>query len=175
VVRLDYQSGHIRWLLGDPNKYWYVGYPSLRALALNLASGKMPVGQHALSIAPDGNLMLFNNGTASANNPPGTPAGVNPGFSAVSKYTIDEAGRTATEVWTYEHNRDIWSDICSSAYQVSQGSYLINYSSAYGRTRAKLLGLDASGNVAFDYEYPNQVCDTSFNAVIIDFASLVLN
>ena len=59
--------------------------------------------------------------------------------------------------------------------QVSQGSFLINYSSAYGRTRAKLIGLDASGNVAFDYEYPNQICDTSFNAVVIDFASLVLN
>jgi len=175
VVKLDYQSGHIRWLLGDPNKYWYVGYPSLRALALNLTSGKMPIGQHSLSIAPDGKLMLFNNGTASFSNPPGTPAGVNPGFSAVSKYAIDEAARTATEVWTYEHNRDLWSDICSSAYQVNEGSYLINYSTAYGRTRAKLVGLDASGNVAFDYEFPTQGCITIFNAVAIDFGSLVLN
>ena len=175
VVKVDYQSGSIRWLLGDPNKYWYVRYPSLRALALNLTSGKMPVGQHALSIAPDGKLMLFNNGTASFNNPAGTPAGVNPGFSAVSKYTIDEAAHTAAEVWTYEHNRDLWSDICSSAYQVSQGGYLINYSTAYNRTRAKLIGLDANGKVAFDYEYPNQGCDTSFNAVAVDFGSLVLN
>jgi hypothetical protein len=175
VVKLDYQSGRIRWLLGDPNKYWYVGYPSLRALALNLTSGKMPIGQHSLSIAPDGKLMLFNNGTASFSNPPGTPAGLNPGFSAVSKYAIDEAARTAAEVWTYEHNRDLWSDICSSAYQVSQGSYLINYSTAYGRTRAKLVGLDASGKVAFDYEYPTQACITSFNAVAIDFGSLVVD
>ena len=175
VAKLDYQSGHIRWLLGDPTKYWYVRYPSLRALALNLTSGKMPIGQHSLSIAPDGKLMLFNNGTASFNNPPDTPAGVNPGFSAVSKYAIDDTARTAAEVWTYEHNRDIWSDICSSAYQVNQGGYLINYSTAYGRTRAKLVGLDVSGNVAFDYEYPNQGCDTSFNAVAIDFGSLVLN
>jgi hypothetical protein len=119
--------------------------------------------------------MLFNNGTASFSNPAGTPAGVNPGFSAVSKYAIDEAARTAAEVWSYEHNRDLWSDICSSAYQVSQGGYLINYSTAYRHTRAKLVGLDASGNVAFDYEYPTQACDTSFNAVVIDFGSLVLD
>ena len=59
--------------------------------------------------------------------------------------------------------------------QVSQGSYLINYSTAYGRTRAKLVGLDASGNVAFDYEFPTQGCITIFNAVAIDFGSLVLN
>lgn len=174
VVKLDYQSGRIRWLLGDPNKHWYVNYPSLRALALTLTSGKMPVGQHSLSIAPDGKLMLFNNGTASYNNPAGTPAGVNPGFNAVSKYAIDESARTAAEVWTYEHNRDLWSNICSSAYQVNQGSYLIAYSSAYEHTRAKLIGLDANGKLAFDYEYPTQVCDTIFNAVVIDFGALVL-
>jgi protein involved in ribonucleotide reduction len=175
VVKLDYQSGRIRWLLGDPTKYWYVGYPSLRALSLTLTSGKAPIGQHSLSIAPDGKLMLFNNGTASFNNPSGTPAGANPGFSAVSKYAIDEVARTAAEVWTYEHNRDLWSATCSSAQQVSQGSYLINYSTAYGGTRTKLLGLDASGNIAFDYEFPNARCDTSFKAVVIDFGSLLLD
>ena len=175
VVKLDYGSGRIRWLLGDPSKYWYVRYPSLRALALTLTSGKAPVGQHAVSIAPDGNLMLFNNGTASFNQPPGTPPGTNPGFSAVSKYAIDEAARTAAEVWTYEHNRDIWSDICSSVYQTRQGGYLIDYATAYGRTRAKLLGLDANGNVAFDYDYPSELCNTAWNAVPIDFGGLVLD
>lgn len=174
VVKLDYGSGRIRWLLGDPNKYWYVRYPSLRTLALTLTSGKAPVGQHAVSIAPDGNLMLFNNGTASFNQPSGTPPGVNPGFSAASKYAIDEAARTAAEVWTYEHNRDIWSDICSSAYQVSQGGYLIDYATAYGRTRSKLVGLDANGKVAFDYEYPSEICNTIWIAVAIDFGALAL-
>lgn len=174
VVKLDYASGRIRWLFGDPSKYWYVRYPSLRALALTLTSGNVPAGQHALSIAGDGTLMLFNNGTASFNQPAGTPAGVNLDFSAVSRYTIDEATKTAAQVWTYEHNRDIWSDVCSSAYQTSQGGYLIAYSVAYGRTRAKLVGIDANGNVAFDYEYPTERCDTIFNAVPIDFGALVL-
>jgi outer membrane protein assembly factor BamB len=175
VVKLDYETGRIRWLLGDTSKYWYVDYPSLRALALRLTSGKPPIGQHALSIAPDGKLMLFNNGTASFNQPPGAPAGSNPGFSAVSKYAIDEQARTAAEVWTYEHHRDIWSDVCSSAYQVSQGGYLIDYASAYGRTRAKLVGLDADGQVGFDYEFPSARCDTIFAATPIDFEALVLD
>jgi hypothetical protein len=175
VVKLDYESGRIRWLLGDPGKYWYLAYPSLRALALRVTSGKAPVGQHALSMAPDGTLMLFNNGLASLNQPPGAPAGSNPGFSVVSKYVIDEAAGTAAEVWTYEHKPDVWSDICSSAYQVRQGSYLVNYASAYGRTRARLVGLDANGAVAFAYEYPTTRCDTIFDAVPIDFGTLVLD
>ncbi|WP_162600586.1 MULTISPECIES: aryl-sulfate sulfotransferase [unclassified Massilia] len=175
VVKLDYESGRIRWLLGDPEKYWYQAYPSLRALALKLSSGKPPVGQHALSIAPDGTLMLFNNGTASMNQPPGAPAGSNPGFSAVSRYAIDEAAGTAAEVWTYEHGRDTWADVCSSAYQVREGGSLIDYASAYGRTRARLVGLDANGRLAFDYEYPTMRCDTIFNAAPIDFGALVLD
>lgn len=174
VVKLDYDTGRIRWLLGDPGKYWYVRYPSLRALALTLTAGKAPVGQHALSLEPDGTLLLFNNGTASFDQPPGAPAGGNPGFSAVSRYAIDEAARTAAEVWTYERGRTIWADVCSSAYRASGGGYLIDYASAYGRTRAKLVGLDDDGNVAFDYELPTAACDTAFNAVPIDFAALVL-
>jgi hypothetical protein len=173
VVKLDYASGRIRWLLGDTTKYWYT-YPSLRALALTLTTGKPPIGQHGLTIAPDGDLLLFNNGTASFNQPPGTSAGLNPGFSAPSKYAIDETARTASEVWTYEHGRDIWADVCSSVYQSGQGGILIDYASAYGRTRAKLIGLDAQGKLAFDYEFPNQRCDTAFNAAPIDFANLTL-
>lgn len=175
VVKLDYESGRIRWLLGDPAKYWYVRYPSLRALALTVTSGTPPVGQHALSIAPDGNLLMFNNGAASQHEPPGTPAGSNPGFSTVSKYAIDDAARTAAEVWTYEHGRDLWADICSSAYQTGQGGYVIDYASVDARTHARLVGLDADGNVAFDIQYPTGPCETAFIATPIGFDGLVLD
>lgn len=175
VVKLDYESGRIRWLLGDPSKYWYVRYPSLRALALQVTSGKVPVGQHALSVAPDGTLLMFNNGYASLQEPPGTPAGSNPGFSSVSRYAIDEAAHTAVEVWTYEHGRDLLADICSSAYPMGQGGYVIDYASADARTHARLVGLDADGNVVFDYQYPTGPCQTAFIAVPIEFDALVLD
>lgn len=175
VVKLDYGSGRIRWLLGDPAKYWYVRYPSLRALALQVTSGKPPVGQHALSIAPDGNLLMLNNGSASLHEPPGTPAGSEPGFSSVSKYAIDEAAGTAAEVWTYEHGREFWADICSSVYQTGQGGYVIDYASVDARTHARLIGLDTDGNVAFDYQYPTGPCETMFVATPIGFDALVLD
>lgn len=82
---------------------------------------------------------------------------------------------TFTDGSTYEHDRNIWSDICSSAYQVKQGGYLIDYATAYGRTRAKLVGLDVNGNTAFDDEYPTTDCGTIFIARPIDFGALQLD
>lgn len=44
VISIDYRSGDIRWILGDPTKYWYT-FPSLRAKALTLADGSLaPIG-----------------------------------------------------------------------------------------------------------------------------------
>ena len=49
VMKIDYETGAIRWVLGDPTKYWYQ-FSSLRAKALTLDSGGLyPIGQHALS------------------------------------------------------------------------------------------------------------------------------
>ena len=49
VIALDYDSGAVKWILGDSSKHWYE-YPSLRKYALQLAPGTLaPIGQHALS------------------------------------------------------------------------------------------------------------------------------
>jgi outer membrane protein assembly factor BamB len=174
VVKLDYATGQIKWLLGDPTKHWYVNFPSLRAVALTLTNGNPPIGQHALSILPDGGLLLFNNGTPSLNQLPGLPNGATLPYSAPVKYAIDEQARTAAAVWTYEHDRKLVSDICSSVFQGGPNSYLVNYSVADARTRTRLMGVDADGSVAFDLEYPTSLCATSFLAAPIDFGALHL-
>lgn len=174
VVKLDYQTGRIKWLFGDTTKHWYVDYPSLRALALKLTSGKAPIGQHTVSIASNGELLLFNNGWGSRNQPPGTAPGLTRDFSTPSRYTIDETARTAAEVWTYAPEPPIYSDICSSAYETTAGNYLLAYSAAAGRVRSRLMGIDSAGQVAFDYEYPTVNCTTVFIAEPIAFTDLVL-
>lgn len=175
VVKLDYTTGRIKWLLGDTTKHWYVDYPSLRALALTLKSGKPPVGQHALSVAASGELLLFNNGYGSMNQPLGTAPGVTRDFSTPSRYTIDEAARTAAETWSYTPTPAIYSDICSSVYESAPNHHLITYSATAARTRTKLLGLDKDGRVAFDYDYPNTGCAVAFNSKTIDLSNLTLN
>lgn len=174
VVKLDYETGQIKWLLGDSTKHWYVNYPSLRSVALRLTNGNPPIGQHAVSVGPDGNLLLFNNGTPSLNAPPGTAAGARLAFSAPVKYAIDEQARTATIVWTDERGQSLLSEFCSSVYQTGADHYLVAYSFSEARTKARLIGLDTAGNIAFDFEYPSNLCGTMFTARPIQFESLRL-
>lgn len=164
VIDLDYSTGAIKWILGDPTKYWY-SFPSLRAKALALAPGGLyPIGQHALSITPDGLLLLFNDGTASLNQPSGEPAGEARTFSAVSAYSIDPASMTATQVWSYDAGQTVYSAYCGSAYESRDQSVLVDYAEANYDTEAILVGLDPSHNVIFKFAYPTSFCNTSWNA-----------
>jgi arylsulfate sulfotransferase len=172
VIKVDYRTGDIIWVLGDPTKYWYT-FPSLRAKSLSLFDGGLyPIGQHALSLTPDGLLLLFNNGAPSFNHPAGTSAGESRTFSSVSAYSIDSATRTAREVWRFDHGQSILSDICSSAYQTPDGSTLISYATAANRTKAVLVGLDQERHIVFEFEYPSPPCTTSWNAAPIAFDAL---
>lgn len=175
VVKIDYATGKIKWLLGDTTKHWYVDYPSLRALAVKLTAGKPPIGQHSLSVATNGELLLFNNGYGSLNQPAGTAPGITRDYSTPSRYAIDETARTAAETWTYSPTPSIYSDICSSVYEgLVANHHLITYTVAAGRTRTQLVALDSAGKVAFDYTYPAGDCAVAFNSKAVDFSDLTL-
>jgi arylsulfate sulfotransferase len=174
VIKLDYRTGAIVWILGDPTKYWYT-FPSLRAKAVTLAPGGLyPIGQHALSITPTGLLMLFNDGLGSVNQPAGAPSGETRTYSAVSAYSIDEQSMTARNMWNYRAHMAIYSPICSSAYQTADRSLLIDYAVADNATHALLVGLDSNHRVAFEFEYPTSGCNTSWNARPIALDDLVV-
>ncbi len=175
VMKIDYSTGNIVWILGDPTKYWYT-FPSLRAKALTLAPGGLyPIGQHGLSLLPNGQLMLFNDGLGSLNEPAGTPAGETRTYSAVSAYAINEKSMTATNTWNYEAGQSIFSPICGSAYAAGDGSLLIDYVTADNYTETLLVGLNANHDVAFEFEYQTSGCDTSWNARPVPLADLVIN
>lgn len=165
VIKLDYATGAIRWILGDPTKYWFT-FPSLRALSLTMIGpGLPPEGQHALSIAPDGDLLLFNNEMGSVNQPPGAPVGTTVPYSTVESYAIDEVARTATESWRFDNGEALKSRICSSAREMPDGSVLVDFAAADDDTSAYLLGLDAGHDVVFDFRYASSNCKTAWYAV----------
>ncbi len=176
VIKVDYDTGEIIWILGDPTKYWYT-FPSLRAKAITVQDGGLyPIGQHGISITRDGLLLLFNDGLGSLNQPIGAPAGASRNYSVVSGYSIDSARLTAREAWSFDYGHTIYSDICSSAYQSADGSTLITYATADNRTTARLVGLDMNKRVAFDFKYPSPVsCGTAWNSIPIPFESLYID
>ena len=173
VVKLDYATGRIKWLFGDTTKHWYVDYPSLRSLALTVTEGKAPIGQHSLSITPNGELLLFNNGLGSLNHPAGTSPGVTRNFSTPSRYRIDEAARTAAEVWTFAIEPAVFSDICSSVYETTPGNYLINYAASVTADRNRVVSVNSAGQVALDLTYSGINCSLVHIARPITFSGQV--
>lgn len=176
VMKIDYDTGNLKWILGDTTKHWYVDYPSLRPYALTLINGaREPIGQHALSIDNAGRLMLFNNGRESYNNPTGTAAGQTRTYSMASSYLIDESNMTADEVWSFDNGQQVFSDICSSVFQDEGGDYLLSYAVAENRTKAKLVATNTAGDIIFDFEMPTTACNTSWNARPINLTNIVFN
>ena len=148
VIAIDYDSGAIKWILGDKTKQWYQ-YPSLRKFALARTPGTLaPLGQHTVSITKDNNLLLFDNGQQSKNH---FPRGYNRAYSAPRKYQLNLLDRTAHEVWNFRHAENLRSPFRSSVYEDAPSNYLVHYSNAPQFPR--IVGLSATGAVAFDYAY----------------------
>ncbi len=119
--------------------------------------------------------MLFNDGTASVNQPPGAPTGEGRIYSTVSAYSIDPSTMTAQEVWRYDAGQTIYSAYCGSVYEAPDQSILVDYAMAADMTKALLVGLDANHDVASEFEYPTTACNTSWNARPIPLDNLRIN
>ena len=173
LICIDYSTGAIKWILGDPTKKWYQ-FPSLRSFALTLASGSLPpIGQHAISVTFDQNLMVFDNGQNSTfQQPPGTERT----YSSPRKYTLNLNTKTATEVWNYDLGQSLWCPFCGSVYEDAPFNYLINFTFVDGvkdpGSLAQWIGLNNDGDTAFRYQYQSQPgCTVSFNAIPLHLES----
>ncbi len=176
VIALDYATGAIKWIFGDDTKQWFQ-FQSLRNFALTLGNNSLfPLGQHALSISSDDNLLLFDDGRGSLNH---TPPGADRTYSAPRKYQINTTNRVATEVWSYPNNQSLYSSFCSSVYEDSPLNYVVDYAIITNITPpsqfAEILGLDASGNKVFDYRYAATNCDTAHNSTPIHLEQVVFS
>jgi len=173
LIKLGYASHDVRWILGDPTKFWAT-FPSLRARALQVPDGGLyPIGQHATSFTSSGLLMLFDDGFASQHVPQGAPPGEDRSFSVVSAYAIDPTAMTATPVWQYANG--LYSRVCSSAYEGTDGAVLVDYAVSDGGVTTRIIALDASHQPVFDLSYPNEHgCDTAWNSVPVPLDHLRL-
>ncbi|MBS0480533.1 MAG: aryl-sulfate sulfotransferase [Proteobacteria bacterium] len=169
IVKIDYDTAAIKWIFGDETKYWYT-FASLRSKAVTLAPGGLvPVGQHALMLQPDGQLLMFNNGNGSLQNPPGTSPGLTRSYSAITGFFIDGPRLAATPGLTMDDGQTIYSPICSSAYPSADRSMLVTYSSTASGLRIK--GFDPQWRTVFDMHFSGG-CSTGWNSVIVPLQDL---
>ena len=86
VICLDYETGAIKWILGDQTKKWFT-FPSLAQFALTVPPDSLPpIGQHALSITFDQDLLLYDDGFFSSFQ---QPPGENRTYSSPRKYQLN--------------------------------------------------------------------------------------
>ncbi len=169
VIGINYATQKIDWILGDPTKQWYQ-FKSLRHFALALAPGTLPpIGQHALSITPTGQLLLFDDGYGSGSH---SPTGNSRSYSIPQMFQINFATRTAKQTWAYYNNPPIQSAICSSVYQEAGNTYLVDYAA---ENSPDLIGLGANNAVAFDYQLPNTYINGAWNAYPVAINGLSFN
>ncbi|MGF1734736.1 aryl-sulfate sulfotransferase [Photobacterium satsumensis] len=178
IIKVDYDTKEIKWLFGDETKHWYVSFPSLQPLSIS-ANGTKPIGQHSLSIV-GGNLMFFNNGQRSFNQPDGAPVGDTLPTSLTMAYSIDEPQLLANLEWSYDAG--LQSDICSSVYKEGS-SYLITYAAVDrlndNPTRTVIQGIDEGNNLIFEFEHAGvdtqgRPCRT-WNSDIVDLSNVSFN
>lgn len=177
VLKVDYSTKKIKWILGNTGKQWYQNYPlSLRPLALSI-TGKAPIGQHALSTVGDPNhLLLFNNGDGNITLP---YVGDSRTYSAVSLYEINESQMTANEIWTFDDYQTLYSPVCSSAFKTASGHYLVDFATTESNAAARVMVVDDSKNILFDMRLPmrsvdTNSCNTAFRAREIKLDSLTI-
>jgi arylsulfate sulfotransferase len=167
LICLDYETGAIKWILGDPTKKWHQ-FPSLRRFALTLASGSLPpIGQHSISVTFDENIMVFDNGQNSTFE---EPPGAQRSYSSPRKYKLDLNAKTATEIWNFDVGQSLWCPYCGSVYEDAPFNYLINFTFIDGvrdpGSLAQWIGLNSASNMAFRYQYHSAPgCTVSFNAI----------
>lgn len=133
LIKIDRDTGELLWVMGGVesahNEFTFINDP------MNGFSG-----QHHPTILPNGNLLLFDNGSLHE-----------PQQSRVVEYELDPENRTATLVWSYTDGR--YSGTMGSAQRLSNGNTLIGWGSA-PPTGSSMTEVNADGEVVYALSLP---------------------
>ena len=110
VVSLSSDFRTIEWQLNGPDSDYEFPNPNDRFY-----------GQHTAAQLDDGNVLLFDNGR-------GRPDAEGGPYSRALELRLDEAAGTAVKVWEYRLEPDRYAARGGSAYRLSNGNTLVNFS-----------------------------------------------
>jgi hypothetical protein len=115
VMKIDAQTGAVRWRLGGKRgEFTFVNDPLGGFSA-----------QHSARILPNGNLLLYDNGTRHQ-----------PSESRAVEYALDTVAHTATLVWQFRHAPIIYTPFVGLVQRLRNGNTLVGYGQASHATEA---------------------------------------
>ncbi len=128
ITKIDLNTGNIIWRLGGKNNQFQfvnddIGFSH----------------QHAIRRLPNGDIILFDDGNYHS-----------PRFSRGVEYSLDEINKTATLVWQYRNNPDIYGDAMGNVERFENGNSLIGW----GATNPTVTEVTPDGTIALELTLP---------------------
>ncbi|MEM7532789.1 MAG: aryl-sulfate sulfotransferase [Chloroflexota bacterium] len=131
VAKIHRQTGEVIWQLGGPNNdFTFVDGLSTGGETDEVGHAVHSIGrgvyateqtrlafsqQHDPQRVPNGNLLIFDNGTGAAS------------YSRAIEYELDETNMVATLVWEYRNTPDTYGFIMGNAQRLPNGNTLIGW------------------------------------------------
>ena len=107
IISIDEDFQSINWRLGGPGSDF--GFSDQKDRFYH---------QHAASLLPNGNVLLFDNGN-------GRPISEGGEYSRALELRLDFNSMVATKSWEFRNEPDIFSDCCSIVHRLGNGNSLI--------------------------------------------------
>ncbi len=130
ITKIDRETGEVLWRMGG-----------LRNQFTLIDDDRWFSRQHAIRRLENGNVLLFDNGTAHR-----------PQVSRAVEYCLDEVKRTATLVWEYEHREDLYGPIVGYAQRLPNGNTFVSFGNSGVQTEVR-----PDGSVAWEMRYEPEV------------------
>jgi hypothetical protein len=131
VTKISRSTGEILWRMGGrKNQFTFVNEPISFSY------------QHDAKLLPNGHLTLFDNGNYHV-----------PQFSRAVEYAIDETERTATLVWQYRLQPDVFGRLVGSVQRLPNGNTLI----CWGATSPSATEVAPDGSIVWDLRFDENI------------------
>lgn len=137
VTKISRQTGEIIWRLGGKNNEFNF---------INENPDNAPnyfSFQHDPRRISNGNLTLFDNGNQHS-----------PPYSRGAEYELDEQNKTATLVWEYRHDPDLYGFATGSVQRLPNGNTLIGWGAASATGGPVLTEVHPDKSVAYELFFP---------------------
>lgn len=127
ITKINRTTGDIIWRLGGKNNQFTFLNDTLKFTY-----------QHAIRRISNGNITLYDNGNFHE-----------PAYSRAVEYALDEVNKTASAVWQYRNNPDIFGSWGGFVQRLENGNTLISWGGAY----PTISEVDSMGVVRFEASY----------------------
>lgn len=149
ITKISRATGAIIWRLGGlQNSFKFIGEHEENAPTYFSY-------QHDIRRLPNGNITLYDNGNQH-----------NPRYSRAVEYKLDEDNMTATLVWEYRNNPDIFGETMGSAQRLPNGNTIIGWGGVTSNFYRTVTEVTPNNELALELSFPKGVSfqTTSYRA-----------